>query len=118
LLEADRGLVTEDALAAARSAFARRDWAAARAGFRSAQARAALSADDLDALAAAAWWLGLPDEAISVGEESYQRYLADSQPRRAAMAAMGIAVNHFLRGEESVGSGWMSHAFGGANPDG
>ena len=44
-------------LAAARDAYRRRDWAAARERFRSARAAGELAAADLDALGDAAWWL-------------------------------------------------------------
>ena len=65
--------------------------------------------DDLDALADAAWWLGDFDEASAVLGEAYRRHLDDGRPRPAAMAAIGIAVNHFLRGDGVVGrAGWAA----------
>jgi hypothetical protein len=99
--------VTEH-LERARKAYARRDWAGAREGFAAARERGDLLADDLYALADSAWWLGDVDESSSAGEEAYRRFLLRDQPRRAAMAAMGVAVNLFLRGDDVLGSGWMS----------
>jgi tetratricopeptide (TPR) repeat protein len=99
--------VTEH-LERARKAYAHRDWAGAREGFAAARERGDLLADDLYALADSAWRLGDVDESSSAGEEAYRRFLLRDQPRRAAMAAMGVAVNLFLRGDDVLGSGWMS----------
>jgi hypothetical protein len=57
-----------------------------------------------------AWWLGRVEESIEVGTAAYKAHLTAGQPRHAASAAMGVAVNHFLRGEEAPGSGWISRA--------
>ncbi len=97
-------------LAAAREAYARREWARAREGYNAARAQGDIPADDLYALADAAWWLGDAEETLSAGEEAYRRYLHGERPRQAAMAAVGIAVSLFLRGDEALGSGWMSRA--------
>lgn len=97
-------------LQAARDAYRRQDWSAARTGFNAAHSVGGLSADDLDALSDAAWWLGHAEESLSAAEQAYRRYLFEERPRAAAMAAMGIAVNLFLRGDEVIGSGWMSRA--------
>ncbi len=97
-------------LAAARAAFAARDWAEAHDGFLAARQEAALGADDLSSLAAASWWLGLMDESLAAGEEAYGRYLEASDRRRAAMRAFDIAYAYFLRGNAEVGGGWVSRA--------
>ena len=57
-------------LTAARAAFAARDWAGAHDGFLAARPEAALDADDLSALAAASWWLGLMDESLAVSRHA------------------------------------------------
>jgi hypothetical protein len=41
---------------------------------------------------------------------AYRAHLAVGQPRQAASAAIGVAVNHYLRGEDAPGSGWISRA--------
>jgi hypothetical protein len=94
-------------LAAARDAYHRRDWAAARERFRAADG---LAAADLDALGDAAWWLGEVDEASAALEAASRRHLEEGRPGAAAMAAIGVAVNAFLRGDAVVGSGWLSRA--------
>ena len=97
-------------LEAARDAHRRHDWADARDRFGAARAAGELAAADLEALADAAWWLGDLPEASAVLEEAYRRRLDDGRPRQAAMAAIGIAVNHFLGGDEVVGAGWLGRA--------
>ena len=102
----------EDALEAARAAFDRHRWGEARAGFLVARARQPLSAPDMESFAEAAWWEGAIDESLSGFEEAYRLYLQgdDSGRRPAAMLALDIAFSWFLRGEEAMGSGWMSRA--------
>ncbi|HEX3214278.1 MAG TPA: LuxR C-terminal-related transcriptional regulator [Actinomycetota bacterium] len=98
-------------LEAARDAYRRRDWAGARERFAAARALGGeLAAGDLDALADAAWWLGDVEEASAVLEEAYRRHLDEGRPGPAAMAAIGIGVNHLLRGDGVVGSGWVARA--------
>ncbi|MGH9226240.1 MAG: LuxR C-terminal-related transcriptional regulator [Acidimicrobiales bacterium] len=100
-----------DVAAQARAAYGRRDWAEAARRFEEAShGGGELAADDLFALADATWWLGDVERSISAGEAAYRRYLQGDQPTSAAMAAMGVAVNLLLRGDLSLGSGWMSRA--------
>ncbi|MGH2817041.1 MAG: LuxR C-terminal-related transcriptional regulator [Actinomycetota bacterium] len=101
---------SSDLLEEARRAFERRDWAAARDGFKAARERMELEADDFSALGDSAWWLGDVDEALSAYEAAYRLYLHGDQPRKAAFNALGLAVSLFLRGEVQIGSGWMSRA--------
>jgi DNA-binding NarL/FixJ family response regulator len=99
-----------DRLTVARTAFAARDWTGARDGFVAARDDLPLDADDLNALAEAAWWLGLMDESLAAREAAYERYLERSDNRRAAMRAFDIAYAYFLRGDETVGGGWVNRA--------
>ena len=99
-----------ETLAAARTAFVARQWVDAHDGFLAAQQEAPLDADDLNALSQASWWLGLMDESLAVGEQAYQLYLDASNNRRAAYRAFDIAYGYFLKGNEAVGSGWISRA--------
>jgi DNA-binding NarL/FixJ family response regulator len=97
-------------LAAARAAFAARDWAGARGGFLAARQEAPLGADDLSALGQASWWLGLMDESLAAREEAYQLYLGASDNRRAAYCAFDTAYGYFLKGNGAVGGGWIGRA--------
>lgn len=95
-------------LEAARDAYRRRDWPAVADGFERARANGELTADDLFQLSDAEWWLGHVDQAIGFAEAAYRLYLGAERTREAAMAAMAVAINHFMRGDESIGTGWMS----------
>ena len=94
----------------ARDAYGRREWAQARDRFLAAAHDGELGADDLFLLGDAAWWLGAVDESIQAGAQAYRAYLDDGRPADAAMSAIGVAVNCFLRGDDVVGSGWVSRA--------
>ena len=97
-------------IAAARAAYGRRRWDEARAAFTAVADPASLTADDLTALADCDWWLGRVDESISVGARAFRAFLDAGRPRPAAMAAVGVAVNLLMRGEEVTGSGWLGRA--------
>lgn len=99
----------DDVLGAAREAYRHRRWDEARAGFAQV-AVAELAADDALALADSAWWLGRVDESIEAGATAYRRHLSAGEHQGAAWAAVNVAVNHLLRGEELDGSGWMGRA--------
>jgi hypothetical protein len=94
----------------ARAAYERRDWTRARELFNAARAEGELPPDDLYALSDAAWWVGENEELLEACERAYWSFLESDRPGRAAMAATDIAVVHFLAGEESIGSGWISRA--------
>ncbi len=74
--------------------------------------RARSVAGDMAALAEAAWWEGAIDESLSAHEEAYRLYLRgdEAADRHAAMLAMDIGFSWYLRGEEAMGSGWLSRA--------
>lgn len=97
-------------LEVARRAFERRDWAAARDGFKAVRENVEFEAGDFSALGDSAWWLGDVDEALSAYEAAYRMYLHGDQPRKAAFNALGLAVSLFLRGEVQMGSGWLRRA--------
>lgn len=96
----------------ARAAYGRHAWAQAREGFLAARAAGPLSAEDMAALSDAAWWEGAIDESLSACEEAYRLFLHgdDPRPRPAAMLAIDIGFSWYLRGEEAMGSGWISRA--------
>lgn len=104
--------VVSEELRAAREAFERQQWGPARAGFAAARAQHELSAEDMVAFADAAWWEGAIDESASAMEEAYRLWLHGDAPHppAAAMVALDLAFSWFLRGEEALGSGWMSRA--------
>jgi DNA-binding CsgD family transcriptional regulator len=99
-----------DLLDRARAAYRQRDWPRACELFNAARDEDELPVDDLYALSDAAWWMGDNAEVLQSAEAAYHRYLDDRRPRRAAIAAVDIAVVHFLRGEGTAASGWISRA--------
>ena len=99
-----------DLLSAARAAHRRHEWVDARRTFAAARGQVELPGDDLDRLADCLWWIGEIDESIAVGDEAFHSHLRDGRGRQAASAAIGIAVNCLLRGQDAVGSGWLSRA--------
>jgi DNA-binding NarL/FixJ family response regulator len=101
---------TADLLEAARDAYRRRDWVAARAHFGAARAEEPLGAEDLYALSNCAWWLGDLDEALPVQQEVYRLHIDADQRGPAALVAMDIGYTLSIRGEEAQGSGWLSRA--------
>ncbi len=98
------------ALEDAREAYRRHDWVGAYDGFTRARGSGALSADDLDTFADAAWWLGRTDEVLALCEEAYQLYLDGGNAPAAARLAMGTGFLSFLRGDAAIGSGWIGRA--------
>jgi DNA-binding NarL/FixJ family response regulator len=97
-----------EVLEAARSAYERKDWKVARDLFRSLGDD--LPSDDLSALADCSWWLGDMAETNRLWEILHHRFQEEGRPEDAARAAMELAVNHFLRGDEALGSGWLGRA--------
>lgn len=99
-----------DVLQPARDAYERRDWRRAFELYQEADGQVELSGADAGALADAAWWTGRIDESNQAYERAYRRHLDGGQHRAAAMCAVGLAVNLLLRGDEVVGSAWLTRA--------
>ena len=99
-----------ESLAAARSADRRRHWSAAHRQLEAVADRHDVNPDDLALLADSAWWLGRVDESIAAGQGAYHGFLEAARPRAAAMAAIGVAVNMLLRGDDAPGAGWIQRA--------
>ncbi len=95
-------------VAAAREAFARRDWRAAYDGLRALGPE--LDTDDLDILSDAAWWSGNSPESMAVGEDVYQRLVAEGAHAEAADRAMRLALAWATRGDVQVAMAWLSRA--------
>ena len=94
-------------MAAGREAFARRDWQGAFDGF---SAATTLEADDLDAWAESAHWLGRAGEAIDAYNAAYKAHLDGGAPRRAALSAFMLAIYLRVTGDGAQADGWLSRA--------
>jgi class 3 adenylate cyclase len=98
-----------DTLRAAREAARRHAWTEALELYEAAESEQ-LSAQDLEQLAEAAWWLGRGDLCIAARERAHAAYLAEGDRRRAGVVALGLAEDHFHRLAGTVGSGWLNSA--------
>jgi DNA-binding NarL/FixJ family response regulator len=108
-LESQPGSQTAD-LAAGQAALERGAWAEARACYEQALARAE-SAEALEGLGMAAWWLNEPATYFPARERAYRLYRAHGDRRGAARAATWLALDAFLfRGEHAVCNGWFRRA--------
>ncbi|PSK97879.1 regulatory LuxR family protein [Haloactinopolyspora alba] len=58
----------------------------------------------------AAWWLGKVSESLETGEECHRRFLAEGDEEAAAANAVDMAVIWILRGDVTIGSGWLGRA--------
>jgi DNA-binding CsgD family transcriptional regulator len=96
-------------VAAARAAHARRDWHGSYSNLTQANAIAALSTDDLDALSVAAWRIGEAKEAVRIAERVYSQLLRTDQ-NAAARKAVDLALAWLTRGDLNIGAGWMNRA--------
>ena len=86
-------------------AVARRDWQAAYDLYSGLRDR---SADDTQALAESAWWLGRMDESIRLYAEAYRQQRAAGNDEDAARASLLLAVSCRLVGELAQSDGWLS----------
>jgi DNA-binding SARP family transcriptional activator len=105
---AERSL--EAILDSARNAMRLCHWQEAFNLFSAADQREPLGGEDLDALAEAAFWLGRPHELHVARQRAHATFLAEGQPRRAAMAAIVLSVNYGARRRFSVAGGWFQRA--------
>ncbi|WP_037057129.1 LuxR C-terminal-related transcriptional regulator [Pseudonocardia asaccharolytica] len=69
-----------------------------------------LPAAALAHLGLAAWWLGEVGESLEIGEECHRRFLAEGDEEAAAANAVDVAVTWILRGDVTIGSGWLGRA--------
>lgn len=99
-----------EVLADARDAHARGRWELAHARFRAAAAETPLDVDDQARLADAAWWLGHNDESLAASEQVHHRLVDAGRVADAARTAIEVGFLWLLRGEETIGSGWLGRA--------
>jgi hypothetical protein len=98
-----------DALAVARKALGRDDWAAALDLFRQV-APDALAPGDLEAMADAAWWSARPDEAIELLQRAYAAYVEADKPARAGYVALTLAREYGVKFATAVSTSWFNRA--------
>jgi ATP/maltotriose-dependent transcriptional regulator MalT len=101
--------VGHDGIERARAAVETAGWPDAYDEFRAVDS-SQLTAGDLEAFADAAWWLSKLDESLDLRHKAYAAYVAQGDDRGAAAVAARVAVEHFVRGEPSVGAGFLMRA--------
>jgi class 3 adenylate cyclase len=97
-------------LESGRAASARYAWAEAFELFGAADAVSPLGADDLNAMADSAWWVGKMRHCIALRERAIAAYLKDGNERRAARVAVDLADHHSDLLETSFASAWIQRA--------
>jgi ATP/maltotriose-dependent transcriptional regulator MalT len=96
----------EPARAAARAS----QWEQALEALAALDATEPLSAEDLEEMGEAAWWVGRLPESIAARERSVAEYVAAGQPRRAALVALRLFHTFSVRGDGAVATGWLRRA--------
>ena len=97
---------TDVTIAAARDAVAHAAWPEAYAAFHGVDATR-LTGLDLEAFADAAWWGSKLAESLELRQRAYAAYVNEGEELAAAACAARLSVEHFLRGEPAVGTGFL-----------
>jgi class 3 adenylate cyclase len=102
--------VVADPLEAGREAYERRAWQEAYRLLKDADGSGRLSAEDLEALAKSAWWLGEAGESITLFERTYAAYLEKDDRARAAFTALILRRDYNAKLATSVAQAWLRRA--------
>jgi ATP/maltotriose-dependent transcriptional regulator MalT len=94
----------------AREALSALDWATAFDAFTSLADDPKASAEDLEGLAHAAWWLGRMEVSADAHERAHQMYADSGQTDGSVMTAIYLSYHHFNRGDFAIGSAWHARA--------
>jgi DNA-binding CsgD family transcriptional regulator len=105
-------LVAVGARELGRESFATQAWADALAQLTAADHERPLDVDDLELLATAAVLAGNDVVTDDAWTRAYQAHLDNGDPRSAARAALYLAMQLMIRGEEARGGGWLGRAAG------
>jgi class 3 adenylate cyclase len=112
------GTAPADPLAAGRAAIDRHDWPEAFERLSEADAATPLSADDLELLAMAAFFVARADLEIELTERAFRLREAAGDAVRATFLAVQVARKLFYAGKPSIASGWIRRAQRIAGNDG
>ncbi len=94
----------------ARKAVERRAWSDARDAFHEVEQEMALTPQDLELLADAAWWSGEPDETVEALERAFAGHIDQGSNLDAARVAVLLAYLAARRLAMSVVAGWVGRA--------
>jgi class 3 adenylate cyclase len=102
--------VETGSLAQARDAFERRDWQRAFELLTAADAEERLGPEDLERLGEAARWSRHFDAVLDAFERAAAGWERAGDRRGIARVALKLVMEHQMRGNEAVGSGWFRRA--------
>jgi DNA-binding NarL/FixJ family response regulator len=103
---------TSDPIADGYGALAAGNWDVARESFDAALTEEE-SAESLDGLAQALWWLNRVDEAVAHRERAYSAFKRRGDVRRAARVALWLSREYAaLYGNDPAANGWLARAEG------
>jgi LuxR family transcriptional regulator, maltose regulon positive regulatory protein len=101
---------TEQLLSEGWQALARTEWERGRTLFEAAAERDE-SAEALEGLSLAAWWLDDAETMFSTRERAYRLYRRDGDVLSAGRLATLFGIDYFsFRGEPAIGNGWFRRA--------
>src|SRR6185295_4578377 len=93
-----------------RAALAKGDWPAAKRAFETALANDE-TAEALEGLGLAAWWLDLADLVFDSRERAYRLYREQGESAAAARVAVWLGWDSAaFRGDHAIASGWLQRA--------
>ena len=101
---------TSTSFEAGRSALERHAWAEALALFKQADAAKELSAEGLEMLAEAAWWMAQPADALAARERAFAAYVAAGNTRRAAGVALRLTQLNANKLAFAAAQAWFARA--------
>lgn len=93
----------------ARDAARRGAWSEAYEQFASIDP-SGLGAEDIEAMANAAWWTLRIQESMATRQKAYAAHLAAGNLPRAAYVAWFLSIDYQIMGEATLGSGWSKRA--------
>jgi class 3 adenylate cyclase len=99
-----------EALQSARDGLVRHAWQEAFDRFLVVDAVGVLSPEDLEAMSEAAFWSGHMAPSLDLRQRAYAAYVEAGRPGEAASVALRVCGLYFVRGDESVASGWVGRA--------
>lgn len=99
--------INDDALDAARTAYAQGDWRTAYDLFSQA---GELSTDDLSSCGMAAWRLGYGRQSMQLSEQAFNRLNAANDTQGAAMKAVEVALQWLNGGNWAITRVWLNRA--------
>lgn len=93
-----------------RECYRRLAWRDAYRALSAADSLGRLGAEDLEALAASAYLIGLDDEALGAFERAHHAWIDAADAARAARAAFWLGLQLLLRGDAGRARGWLARA--------